>query len=159
MRRLVRLALALSLTLAVAPAPAQQTTPRRAATLTIEILDVGQGDSILIRSPEGKTALIDAGPSYHVVELLKSRGIKSLDLVVVSHHHADHYGGMVAVVREFKPRVFLASGSSHTTPRYLAVPSPPTVRTALIPLPTTSRNQPPHMGSSNTTGATLPPTG
>src|SRR4029453_3736689 len=97
----------------------QQPTPRRAATATVEVLDVGQGDSIFIRSPEGKTALIDAGPSRHVVELLKARGIETLHLVVVSHHHADHYGGMAAVVREFKPRFFLASNSSHTTPRYL----------------------------------------
>jgi beta-lactamase superfamily II metal-dependent hydrolase len=82
---------------------------------------VGQGDAILIRSPEGKTALVDAGPPRHVFELLKARGLKSLDLIVVSHHHADHYGGMAAVIREFRPRVFLASGSSHTTPRYLAL--------------------------------------
>jgi beta-lactamase superfamily II metal-dependent hydrolase len=85
----------------------------------VDVLDVGQGDAILVGSPEGKTALVDAGPSRHVVELLKARGIKSLDLVVVSHHHHDHYGGMAAVIREFRPRVFLASGSSHTTPTYL----------------------------------------
>jgi beta-lactamase superfamily II metal-dependent hydrolase len=71
-----------------------------------------EGVAILIRSPE-KTALVDAGPSRHVVELLKARGIKSLDLLVVSHHHHDHFGGMAAVIREFRPRVFLASGSSH----------------------------------------------
>jgi competence ComEA-like helix-hairpin-helix protein len=111
--------LALGLALLVGPAPAQQPTPRRAATLTIDVLDVGQGDAILIRSPEGKTALVDAGPSRHVVELLKARGIERIDLVVVSHHHHDHYGGMAAVIREFQPRVFLASGSSHTTPTYL----------------------------------------
>jgi hypothetical protein len=115
-RRLARLIIALGLALTVGPVPAQQPTPRHASIATLEILDVGQGDSILIRSPEGKTALIDAGPSRHVVELLRDRGIKSLDLVVVSHHHADHYGGMAAVIREFRPRVFLASGSSHTTP-------------------------------------------
>jgi competence protein ComEC len=85
----------------------------------IDVLDVGQGDSILIRSPEGKTALIDAGPSHQVVELLKQRGVKSIDLVVVSHHHSDHYGGMGDVIRGFRPRVFLATDSSHTTPNYL----------------------------------------
>jgi beta-lactamase superfamily II metal-dependent hydrolase len=116
-----RLVLALGLALIVGPAPAQQPTPRRAAAASVEFLDVGQGDSILVRSPEGKTALIDAGPSHHVVELLKARGIKNLDLVVVTHHHADHYGGMAAVVREFRPRVFLASGSSHTTAHYQAL--------------------------------------
>jgi competence ComEA-like helix-hairpin-helix protein len=113
------LVLALGLALAVGPTPAQQTTPRRGATATVEVLDVGQGDAILVRSPQGKTALIDAGPSRHGAELLKTRGIKSLDLVVVSHHHQDHYGGMAAVIREFRPRVFLASGSSHTTRNYL----------------------------------------
>jgi competence protein ComEC len=99
---------------ASAPAP----TPRD-AELTVEVLDVGQGDSILIRSPEGKTALIDAGPSHNVVSLLKEKRVTGLDLVVVSHHHADHYGGMSEVIKTFKPRVFLASNSSHTTTSYL----------------------------------------
>ena len=39
--------------------------------------------------------------------------------MVVSHHHADHYGGMDDVIRAFRPRVFLATDSSHTTPHYL----------------------------------------
>src|SRR5262249_50762445 len=110
MRPLARLAIVLGL--ALAP---------RAAPLTTDVLDGGQGDAILTRPPEGKPALIAAGPPRHVVELLKARGIERLDLVVVSHHHADHYGGMAAVIQEFRPRVFLASNSSHTTPRYLAL--------------------------------------
>src|SRR4051812_34467544 len=88
-------------------------------TATIDFLDVGQGDAILIRSPEGKTALVDAGPSKDIVPMLRDRGVKSIDLVVVSHHHADHYGGMDDVIRSFHPRFFLASNSSHTTPHYL----------------------------------------
>jgi competence protein ComEC len=85
----------------------------------IEFLDVGQGDAILIRSPEGKVALIDAGPSRDIVPLLKQRGVNSIDLAGISHHHADHYGGMDDVIRAFHPRVFLDNGSSHTTPNYL----------------------------------------
>lgn len=88
-------------------------------TLRIDFLDVGQGDSILVRSPEDKAMLIDAGPSTKVVTRLRERGVKSLDLVVVSHHHSDHYGGTAAVIRAFPPRYFLATGSSHTTPSYL----------------------------------------
>jgi beta-lactamase superfamily II metal-dependent hydrolase len=80
---------------------------------------VGQGDAILIRSPEGKTALVDAGPSKEIVPLLREQGVRSIDLVVVSHHHADHYGGMDDVIRAFHPRFFLATDSSHTTPHYL----------------------------------------
>lgn len=94
--------------------------PAAARTATIEILDVGQGDSILIRSPEGKTALIDAGPTRDAaLKQLRRKGIKSLDLVAVSHHHSDHYGGMDQVVRAMKPRYFLASRSGHTTSMYL----------------------------------------
>src|SRR5262249_6837878 len=87
---------------------------------TIEFLDIGQGDSILIRSPEGKTALIDAGPHTGLAaSLLRRQGSRSLGLGLVSHHHADHYGGMEEVIREFQPRFFLASDSAHTTPHYL----------------------------------------
>jgi competence protein ComEC len=102
-------------------APAQGQPAARTGNLVIDFLDVGQGDSILIRSPEGKTALIDAGPSHEVVSLLKGRGVTSIGLVAVSHHHADHYGGMEAVIRAFRPRLFLATNSSHTTPHYLSL--------------------------------------
>jgi len=90
-----------------------------AKTATIEFIDVGQGDAVLIRSPEGKTALIDAGPSNSVVASLKAMGLKSLDLVAVSHHHSDHYGGMKEVVKNFHPKYYLATNSKHTTSSYL----------------------------------------
>ncbi len=103
--------------------PLRKPEPRVESTvgsgrLTIEFLDVGQGDSALIRSPEGKLALVDAGPSNRVVGLLKNRGIKRLDLVVVSHHHSDHYGGMLAVIRAFRPKVFLDAPSPHSSKAY-----------------------------------------
>jgi beta-lactamase superfamily II metal-dependent hydrolase len=93
-----------------------------ASPLAVDVLDVGQGDSILIRSPEGKTALIDAGPTREGALLaLKRMGISRLDLVAISHHHSDHYGGMEAVVRALKPRYFLASNSGHSTRTYLSL--------------------------------------
>jgi competence protein ComEC len=108
------------LLLALVPAQVQvQSTATQAGTLTVEFLDVGQGDAVLIRSPEGKTALIDAGPSKEIVPTLKRLGVRSIDLVAVSHHHSDHYGGLEAVIREFRPRFFLATNSSYTTPLYL----------------------------------------
>src|SRR3954454_15848096 len=97
-------------------APGSQPT---AGDVTVAVLDVGQGDAILIRSPEGKNALVDAGPSHDVVATLREQGVTSLDLVVISHHHADHYGGMGEVIKAFRPRVFLASDSSRTSAHYL----------------------------------------
>jgi competence protein ComEC len=119
MTRLTRVALVIGLAVASLPAAAQDRPARSARTASIEFLAVGQGDAILIRSPEGKTALVDAGPSRHVVELLKQRGVEAIDLVVISHHHQDHYGGMSEVIKTYRPRVFLATDSSHTTPHYL----------------------------------------
>ncbi|HEY2157225.1 MAG TPA: helix-hairpin-helix domain-containing protein [Isosphaeraceae bacterium] len=116
-----RAAAALAVAAAVAStALARPTEPAaKAPDASLEILDVGQGDAILVRSPEWKTALIDAGPSHGVVAALRKQGVSSLDLLVLSHHHADHYGGMAEVVKAFHPRVFLATNSSHTTSSYL----------------------------------------
>ncbi len=123
MNLLTRSRLAIVLALATVVTAQAQLFRRDSSGLSqqasIEVLDVGQGDSILIRSPEGKVALIDAGPSKEVLPLLKEKGVTSIDLVVVTHHHSDHYGGMDAVLRAYKPKYFLATTSSHTTSSYL----------------------------------------
>jgi beta-lactamase superfamily II metal-dependent hydrolase len=100
------------------PAQSGRSEPVR-GTARVDFLDVGQGDAVLVRSPEGKAMLVDAGPGHVVVDRLRERGVTSIDLVVVSHHHADHYGGMDAVIRAFRPRYFLAANTAHTTPSYL----------------------------------------
>lgn len=120
MRDLGLLLVALALSVVPSTASAQVSLKLdRKNVATVNIVDVGQGDAILIRSPEGKTALIDAGPSHEIVTKLRGLGATSIDIVVVSHHQADHYGGMEAVIRGYHPRVFLATDSSHTTPAYL----------------------------------------
>ena len=106
--------------------PALPRTPQQTnlalATMTVEFLDVGQGDATLIRSPEGNTALIDAGPPQDgFVALLKKHGVKQIDLLVTSHHHTDHIGNMAEVIEEFKPKAYLDSNSSHSTKKYQGV--------------------------------------
>ena len=75
--------------------------------LEVYFFDVGQGDSELIRLPGGENILIDAGTSSTEDELvgeLRSLGAETLDLVVATHPHADHIGGMAAVIDAFDVR-------------------------------------------------------
>jgi competence protein ComEC len=92
-----------------------------AGNLTVSFLDVGQGDAILIRSPEGKVALVDAGPSRDVLGILKDEGVDKIDVAISSHHHADHIGGMADVIKKYEPKVYVDSGSSQTSAVYRKV--------------------------------------
>jgi beta-lactamase superfamily II metal-dependent hydrolase len=90
-----------------------------AGELRVDILDIGQGDSILIKTPAGKTILIDAGDGkVPVVPLLKARGVSALDLTVVTHPHADHLGGMDEVLRDVPVKLFVDNGLPHDTKAY-----------------------------------------
>jgi beta-lactamase superfamily II metal-dependent hydrolase len=90
--------------------------------LQIYALDVGQGDSELIITPEGKSVLIDAGTPQaadEVVAALRKRDVRSLDLAVATHPHADHIGGMTSVIENFGVKNFLDSGRKYPSKEYL----------------------------------------
>jgi competence protein ComEC len=89
--------------------------------LQIYALDVGQGDSALIITPEGKSVLIDAGPPQaadEVVAALRKRDVRSLDLAVATHPHADHIGGMRQVIENFGVKNFLDSDQDYPSKEY-----------------------------------------
>lgn len=72
--------------------------------LSLHIIDVGQGSSALIKT-DGKAVLIDAGESFNskmVTDYLSNEGITQLDIVVGTHPHSDHYGGIPQVLGKFK---------------------------------------------------------
>jgi competence protein ComEC len=86
--------------------------------LLVEAIDVGQGDSLLLITPDGKTLLVDGGgvgggpramaQEFDIGEQVVSpalwaRGIRHLDAVALSHAHSDHMGGLPAVLRNFHP--------------------------------------------------------
>lgn len=82
--------------------------------LELHFLDVNQGDATLIRNG-GRVALVDAGPSDRIVRRLRQLGVDTIDLLVASHNHADHIGGMDAVLDSFVVRFYLDNGHPATT--------------------------------------------
>ena len=90
-----------------------------AGIVEVEILDIGQGDAILIRSPEGKTVLIDGGTGkVDVVDYLRARGVEEINMMVGTHAHADHIGGLDEVIEAFPVKVYVDNELPHTTRTY-----------------------------------------
>ncbi len=70
--------------------------PMHTASVTVDFLDVGQGDATLVRQPDGPTILIDSGPAYTDLEqILLQEGVKHLDAFYLSHPDSDHISGML----------------------------------------------------------------
>ena len=74
--------------------------------LHVSVLDVGQGDAILIQTPAGQDILIDGGPSPQAINLALGNKMpfwdRTIDLVVLTHPHADHITGLVEVLRRYR---------------------------------------------------------
>lgn len=72
-----------------------------AGALTIDVVDVGQGDALLIRVSGGKSVLIDAGREEDVdalISFLRAEGVTRFDYVIATHYDADHVGGFAKLV-------------------------------------------------------------
>jgi len=96
--------------------------PALAGDLVVTLLDVGQGDAVLLETPGGATVLVDAGlAKARVSHQLRQLGVEHLDLVVASHPHADHIGGMAEVLTTWTPDLFWYSGMDHTTQAWAKV--------------------------------------
>jgi competence protein ComEC len=94
--------------------------------LTLHFLDVGQGDAAAIRTPGGHWILVDAGPAGEgadagrrvVAPFLQRQGARSLSLAVVSHAHADHLGGLPAVMAHLRTGLVIEPGADVPDLRY-----------------------------------------
>jgi competence protein ComEC len=92
-----------------------------AGSLRLDFIDVGQGDAALITSPTGKTVLIDGGPrrsSRALAAFLAEHTHGPLDLVVLTHRHEDHLGGLTAAMQDVGARLFLDAPVAHPTRVY-----------------------------------------
>jgi competence protein ComEC len=104
--------------------------PMADGRLHVWILDVGQGDSILVETPKGRLGVIDAGPAFEaydagervVAEAVWALGHRRLDFLAVTHRHADHDGGAPFLARHFAPgRVYVNGPSDQLTDREATV--------------------------------------
>ncbi|MFF2754960.1 MBL fold metallo-hydrolase [Psychrobacillus sp. NPDC058041] len=89
--------------------------------MSVHFIDVGQGDSIFIQSPEGRSMLIDSGKKEagkEVVAYLREQGVEKLDYVVATHPDADHIGGLIPVLNSISINNFVDSGKVHTSQTY-----------------------------------------
>lgn len=99
--------LGLSTLTAIQFADKELLTPKK---LTIVSIDVGQGDAFLIKFPNGKTALVDAGDATLrfdngkrvILPLLEKLGINKIDYAFISHIDSDHYMGVLSLIKEKK---------------------------------------------------------
>jgi competence protein ComEC len=97
-----------------APAITANLTPAPVLkNLSVFFIPVGQGDSILVITPNQKTLLIDAGladAAPDVIRLLRRENVSALDIALATHAHGDHIGGMPEVLENFPVREFVWNG-------------------------------------------------
>lgn len=95
-----------------------QASDTEKASLEVHILGGGQGESVVIKMPDGRWGVVDcfttspATPDRNPAALfLRARGVDRLQFVCLTHPHQDHYLGMMALINEFNPREFWRFGS------------------------------------------------
>ena len=92
----------------------------KSSTLTVRMLDIGQGDSFLLEK-DGKFVMIDTGDIEHreaIVQLLKKYHVKTISKIIITHPHADHLGGMNAIFKNFKVESIYDDGMPANTASY-----------------------------------------
>lgn len=88
-------------------------------TVSIYFLDVGQGDSSIIITPDDRVVMIDSGPNESLIlRYLQNLRISQIDLLIATHAHADHISGMDKIIAKYKPKAFIDPGIPHTTATY-----------------------------------------
>jgi len=108
----------LSPTPTLTPTPTPTTTEGTLPQLQVHFIDVGQGDCILL--DQGDTdVLIDGGTGeINIVPILKNYVHGDIEVIVATHPHADHIGGLMAVMDNFKVDRIFTNGESYDTATY-----------------------------------------
>lgn len=89
--------------------------------LMVTFFDIGQGDAIFIEVPGGNQVLIDGGPDDAILAKL-GRTLpfwdRTIDLLVLTHPHADHLDGLIEVLKRYDADIVLETGVNHSIPEY-----------------------------------------
>ena len=101
-------AIALAMLIPIGAAAARSFRESRIEHPRVTFLDVGQGDAILIRDGT-RTILVDGGGDARIVPLLANRGVRRIDMAVLTHAHPDHCGGLIAVLEQFEVKKLLVT--------------------------------------------------
>lgn len=91
------------------------------APMRVHFIDVGQGDSILIETPQKKNILIDGGEpdaGKQLISYLKEKDIEEIDLLIATHPDFDHIGGLNEVLAELPVKEIIDNGQPHLTRTY-----------------------------------------
>ena len=92
-------------------------------SLQIYFVDVGQGDAMILNQPGSCAALIDAGPllnGHRVTHTLQALGIDTLDVVIITHPHLDHFGGLFDLYPRFSIEQFYDNGAINPAREYFS---------------------------------------
>ncbi len=88
--------------------------------LEVHFMDVGQGDGMIIRTPDGKNYLLDTGTSgarHTMFPYFEKLGVTSLDGIFITHSHSDHAGGLYHLAGKFEIGALYSTGFFHSTKR------------------------------------------
>jgi competence protein ComEC len=94
----------------------------QSSELEVIFFDVGQGDSIFVKSPYGQNIIIDGGPDSMAAKKIAENlpwWDKRIDLMILSHPHDDHVVGLIDVLRRYDVKEILYTGVLHSSPGYL----------------------------------------
>lgn len=112
---LLAMAFGLSCARPLFPAPSPE------GGLTVDFISVGHGDAALLISKTGKSALIDGGQAEDapkIIAHLQKRKVCPLDVILLTHRHSDHLGGLRKIIEDCGARLFMDSPYPHQSRQY-----------------------------------------
>ena len=98
---------------------------RQRHVLRMDVLDVGHGDATILRLPDGRIIVIDAGTEaagrQRVLPFLRHQGINAVDALILTHPDNDHIGGAVPLLEQMPVRLLLTNGAADDTMTFLQI--------------------------------------